>query len=227
MSVLPSKKKIFVSELIRWGSVNRRDFPWRRTTNPFHVLVAEVMLQRTNARQVEPAYHRFIDQYPSPKDLAEARLEDVAKDLQPLGLAYRASRLKQMANIIVAKLGGEVPSREEELLQLPGVGKYVASAVRCFAFEKDVPIVDANVLRVMKRVFSIKTPKESHKKPEMWNLMAAMIPKKKAREFNLSILDFAGLICTSRNPVHETCPLRDICDFYARINMHKRSRKSP
>lgn len=205
---------MFVTRLIAWGEKNRRDFPWRRSKNAFHILIAELMLQRTVARQVEPVYTRFIAQYSSPQDLAKARLEDIAKDLQSLGLAYRASRLKQIADMIVTKFGGRTPATEDELLQMPGVGRYVANAVLCFAFGKDVPLVDANILRVMKRVFSITTSKESHKKREIWDLVATMIPKQKAREFNLSILDFASLICTAKNPLHEACPLRDICDFY-------------
>jgi len=172
------------------------------------------MLQRTIARQVEPVYIKFITRYPSPRDLVKARLEDIAKDLQSLGLAYRALRVKKIAEMIVTKFGGKVPESEDELFQLPGVGRYVANAVQCFSFGKDVPLVDANILRVMKRVFSITTSKESHKKPEIWNLMATMIPKGESREFNLSILDFASIICTAKNPNHEACPVRNICDFY-------------
>jgi len=214
MATHQERKRIFATRLIAWGKKNRRDFPWRRSKNAFHILIAELMLQRTVAKQVKPVYTRFIAQYPSPQDLATARLEDIAKDLQSLGLAYRASRLKQIADIIVMKFEGKIPATEHELLQLPGVGRYVANAVLCFAFDKDVPLVDANILRVMKRVFSITTPKESHKKPEIWDLMATMILRQKAREFNLSILDFASLICTVKNPLHETCPLRDVCHFY-------------
>jgi len=212
---IPDKKKtVFVARLIAWGEKNRRDFPWRRSNNAFHILVAELMLQRTIARQVEPVYMKFVTQYPSSQDLAKARLEDIAEDLQSLGLAYRALRLKQIADMIVTKFDGKVPQTEDGLLQLPGVGRYVANAVQCFAFGKEVPLVDTNILRVMKRFFSITTSKESHKKREIWDLMATLIPKQRAREFNLSILDFASLICTAKNPSHEVCPLRDICDFY-------------
>jgi len=172
------------------------------------------MLQRTVARQVEPIYMKFIAQYPSPQDVVTASLEEVAKDLKPLGLAYRALRLKKIAKMVTTNFGGRVPASEDELLKLPGVGRYVANAVLCFAFGEDVPLVDANVLRVIKRVFSITTSKEAHKKPEMWNLMATMIPKYQAREFNLSLLDFASLVCTAKNPLHEACPLKNMCDFY-------------
>lgn len=214
IAIPEEKRRVFVKRLMAWGRKNRRNFPWRRSDNPFHILVAELMLQRTIARQVEPVYTRFITRYPTPQNLAKARLKDIAKDLQSLGLAYRAQRLKQTAGIIVSKFKGKIPATLDELLQLPGVGRYVANALLCFGFGKDVPVVDANVLRVMKRVFSITTSKETHKKPEIWDLMANVIPKQKARQFNLSIIDFASLVCTAKNPLHEACPLRDICDFY-------------
>jgi len=218
MLISPKKRRFFVSKVLGWGHNNIRDFPWRRTTNAFHVLIAELMLQRTNADQVEPVYKKFIAQYSSPQDVAKTPLGDIAKSLQSLGLAYRAHRLKRISDMIVEKFGSMVPRNEDALLQLPGVGKYIANAVRCFAFNMDAPLVDTNILRVMKRVFSITTSEESHKDLEIWSLVTSIIPKQKAREFNLSILDFASLVCTARNPIHGACPLKGICDFYARTN---------
>ena len=157
MKASREKTNDYVSVLLNWRKKNERKFAWRREDNPFHILIAEIMLQRTGARQVEPVYAEFVAKYPSVSDLANAPLEDIVKCLRPLGLKYRAIRLKQLAKTLEKEFGGNVPKNERVLLGLPGVGKYVANAVQCFAFKKDVPIVDANVLRILKRVFSVNS----------------------------------------------------------------------
>jgi A/G-specific adenine glycosylase len=214
MVAVEEKKVTFATRLLRWGKENRRDFSWRREIDAFHILVAEIMLQRTGAQQVEPVYRRFIAKYPSVHSLASAPLEEVLDDIRSLGLAYRGARLKQIADAIKTEFGGKVPDGENELLSLPGIGKYVANAVQCFAFKKDVPLVDSNVLRVLGRVFSVKSIPDSHRRLEIWNFMSDMIPKGGAKEFNLSLLDFAGILCTPKTPHHEVCPMRGICDFH-------------
>jgi A/G-specific adenine glycosylase len=214
MVAVETKKATFARRLLKWGKRNRRDFSWRREMDAFHILVAEIMLQRTGAQQVEPVYRRFIAKYPLLHDLASAPLENVLDDLRSLGLAYRGARLKQVADIIETQFGGKIPDGENELLSLPGIGKYVANAVQCFAFKKDLPLVDSNVLRVLDRVFSIKSVPDSHKKLQMWHFMSNMIPEGRAKEFNLSLLDFAGVLCAPKTPHHEICPMRGICDFY-------------
>jgi len=215
------KTNDYVNVLLNWRKKNERKFAWRRENNPFHILIAEIMLQRTGARQVEPVYAEFVAKYPSVSDLANAPLEDIVKCLRPLGLKYRAIRLKQLAKTLEKEFGGNVPKKERELLGLPGVGKYVANAVQCFAFKRDVPIVDANVLRILKRVFSVNSVEDSHKDLEIWDFAAELIPKGKARDLNISTLDFASLVCTARRPRHHICPLKNICDFYQKKGSHR------
>ena len=218
---MPRKKiKDYADLLLKWGKKNERRFAWRQENDPFHILVAEIMLQRTGARQVEPVYAEFVARYPSVHDLANAPFEDVLRYLRPLGLTYRAARLKQLAETLEKKFGGKVPRSECELLCLPGVGKYVANAVQCFAFRKEVPIVDANVLRVLNRVFSLDSMQDSHKDQEIWGFAARLIPEGKARDLNFSTLDFASLVCTTRNPRHCICLLKNICDFYQKKGAH-------
>jgi A/G-specific adenine glycosylase len=214
MVTVEKKKASFAMRLLKWGKRNRRDFSWRKETDAFHILVAEIMLQRTGAQQVEPVYRRFIAKYPLVHNLVRAPLKDILHDLRSLGLRYRAVRLKQVANILETQFRGKVPDSENELLGLPGIGKYAANAVQCFAFKKDLPLVDSNVLRVLDRVFSIKSIPDSHKKLQMWDFMSSMIPEGRAKEFNLSLLDFAGVLCIPRRPNHEICPMKDICDFH-------------
>lgn len=219
MRVPAEKTKCYVDRLLKWGKKNERRFAWRQENDPFHILIAEIMLQRTSARQVEPVYAEFVTRYPSVRDLRKAPFDDVLSCLRPLGLAYRAVRLKQLAETLEKEFDGIVPKGERELLSLPGVGKYVANAVRCFAFKKDVPIVDTNVLRVLNRVFSVYSI-HSHKDPKIWGFAAGLIPADKARDLNISTLDFASFVCTARRPRHSICPFKDICDFHQKKSKH-------
>jgi A/G-specific adenine glycosylase len=219
MRVSAEKTKCYVDRLLKWGKKNERRFAWRKETDPFHILIAEIMLQRTGARQVEPVYAEFVARYPSIRDLLKAPYDDVLSCLRPLGLAYRAVRLKQLAETLEKEFDGMVPKSEPELLSLPGVGKYVANAVRCFAFKEDVPIVDTNVLRVLNRVFSVDSI-DSHKDPKIWGFAARLIPAGKARDLNISTLDFASFVCTARRPHHDICPFKDICDFHQKKRKH-------
>lgn len=208
------KIRMFVDDLLEWGSKNRRRFAWRESEDPYSVLVAELLLQRTMARQVEPVYYEFMKKFPDARALADASLESIAGTIQPLGLAYRAPRLKAIAKVLVERHGGLIPESESELLELPGIGKYIANAILCFAFGRDVPVVDTNVARIAQRVFGLNFGREPHKKREFREFMKRMIPRGRARDFNLSLLDHANLICTPKHPKCLVCPLNRICRFY-------------
>lgn len=207
------KRSELAKRLVIWFQENARDYPWRHTNDPYKILVAELMLQRTAARQVEPIYRRFIDKFPSPFVLASATLKELTDELKPLGLAYRASRFLNIGKMLTEKFNGAVPCEENQLLKLPGVGKYVARAILCFAFGQDVALVDSNIIRVIKRVFSLDLGKYEYKKRQFWKFMDEMVPKGEAKEFNFSLIDLGDLICTPRNPHHDICPLREICDL--------------
>ncbi len=127
-----------------WGIEHLRSFPWRMTNNPFHMLLAELMLRRTQARQVVPVYTRFATQYPDAQALLKAPSEEVASLLFPLGLAWRVPAFQQVARVLVDRYNGMVPQDYDALLTLPGVGDYVASAICCFAFGQALPIIDTN-----------------------------------------------------------------------------------
>jgi A/G-specific adenine glycosylase len=208
------KKELFAKRIIIWGKTNRRSFLWRQSKNPFHILIAELLLQRTAAKQVEPVYTKIIMRYSSPAELANARLEDILTILKPLGLAYRASRLIEISRFLQEEFQGIVPSDKKELMKLRGVGNYSANAVLSFAFGKDVAVVDANVLRVIKRVFSIEVSAESHKDLAIWSFVNGLIPKGQASDFNFSLIDFSSLVCSSKNPKHKICPIKGLCNYY-------------
>jgi A/G-specific adenine glycosylase len=207
------RRERLVRNLLAWYKENGRVFPWRRTKEPYRILVAEIMLQKTGAQQAERVYQKFIDKYPSVRQLAKASVKELVNDIGSLGLAYRASRLKTISTLILKKYHGEIPRNAEGLRQLPGVGRYIANAVLCFAFGKDVPLVDANIVRVMTRLFSIKPIREEHKDERLWELVEDLIPTGLCKEFSWALLDLAALNCTPQKPVCPTCPLVDICDY--------------
>lgn len=155
--------RAFHADLAKWGDEHRRVFPWRAASSPFHLLVAELMLRRTHARQVIGVYLTFIARYPDARKLAAAATEEVATTLYPLGLAWRVPAFQQMAQSLITKHDGEVPTTYEALTALPGVGDYVASALCCFAFGQAVSLVDTNTVRVVGRLFGLPTHAESRR----------------------------------------------------------------
>lgn len=208
------KRKFFTKKLLDWHRHNSREFPWRETNDPYHILVAEIMLQKTDADKVERIFETFISKYPTPDVLAKADVDQVGDDIKLLGLHYRASRLSKIASDIVEKHGGCVPQEKEELIAFIGVGEYIANAVLCFGFGRDVPLLDTNVVRVMDRVFSVKTSKSRARTDRiLWETVGTLIPVGLGRDINLGILDFSATMCRSRNPLHDACPMKGICDF--------------
>jgi A/G-specific adenine glycosylase len=213
--LVPERQKVFlVHQLLKWHKEGRRLFPWREQRDPFKVLVAELMLQRTRAEQVVTVYRTFIDRYPTVEAAASAKIEDVEEILRPLGLHHRIPRLLALFKELNEKYGGSVPSELKELMKLPGVGRYVASAVLCFGFGKSVPIVDANVVRLFTRYFEVRSSKKRpHTDPAIWNLASEVVEMGNAVEINEAILDFASTICTPRPKCRE-CPLRIACAHF-------------
>jgi A/G-specific adenine glycosylase len=180
--------------------------------------VAELLLQRTIAKQVVPVFVQFLREFPTANILASAPLDKIRMVISPLGLVYRAGRLKSTAIMLVEKYRATVPESEGQLIDLPGVGKYAANAVLCFAFGREVPIVDHTIARVVRRVFSFDVGREPHKNKSLWDFMSSIIPSQRAREFNFAILDHADAVCLPRNPRCEVCPIREVCDYYSRLH---------
>ncbi len=213
ISYSDEKAKYFRRRLFVWGPRNCRDFPWRETNNPFHVLLAEMMLRRTNASQVTPVYMEMIRSYPDPKSLAMAPIQKIYKTLRPLGLEWRAKNIRQMAEVLTKCFKGIVPSAYQDLIKLPGVGDYVASAVCCFAFRKQLSIIDTNTVRVAGRYFGFLTHAESRRRSLVREIIVAITSRRNTREFNYYFLDFAALVCKPNNPDCLICPLRNRCVF--------------
>ncbi|MBA5865881.1 MAG: A/G-specific adenine glycosylase [Nitrospira sp. CR1.3] len=214
-SPLPDRslKRRFQQRLLKWYAAHGRDLPWRNTSNPYHILVSEVMLQQTQVDRVIPKYHEFLDRYPSFEDLAEAPVKEVKNTWYPLGYNIRPLRLHSIACETVARYDGKLPRGAEDLLSFKGIGRYTAGAIRSFAFNEDAPILDTNVMRVLHRIFIAKGDPKTQK-ARLWELSEALIPPGKGYDFNQALMDFGAMSCTARNPSCRPCPMKSICKTY-------------
>jgi A/G-specific adenine glycosylase len=207
--------RAFQTRLLRWFRRNGRDLPWRRTRDPYKILVSEVMLQQTQVERVRNYYRRFLREYPTVRDLAAAEPARVRESWEGLGYYARAKNLHATAQTVARQYGGRFPRRLEEVMDLPGVGRYTAGAVVSFAYGEPAPILDTNVRRVLSRVFVRRRPASAAKLDRrLWVLAEAVIPPDRVWEFNQSLMDFGATVCTARNPKCPTCLLRSICAFY-------------
>lgn len=202
-------KRAFVRKVLGWGRRNRREFPWRHERDPFRVLVAEVLLQRSRGSTVARVYEELFQKWPTPEGLATADVAEIEEVIRPLGLIRRAVVLKHLAQEIVHR--GGVPSSVEAMLRLSGVGRYAASATAVSAFGKREPTVDGTSARVYRRVFGLIGPKDSHVDEELWALAQEVTPTKAVREWNWAVLDLAALVCLPKVPRCPECPLRRDC----------------
>lgn len=216
-----NKRSTFVERILNWHRNNRRNFPWRETSDPFAKLIAEILLQKTPAERVLPVFIKLNSKFPTPHELSKAGLSEVEDLVGALGLKKRAIYLLKSAKTIVDKFNGKVPDNLNDLLKLPGVGLYTASAVLCFAFNRDLPIVDSNIARILTRVFALNI---SSKRPQLdkslWEFAAKLIPKGMGPRFNEALIDFAALICKSK-PRCFKCPLLDICEYALKTKKQK------
>lgn len=203
----------FVEKLLEWWKENKREFPWRKTKDPYQILVAEVLLHRTKADQVLPIYSKFIEKFPTVKELAHATLEDVKKVLHPLGLHWRTRELHQMAIVIMQKYNGKIPHEREKLESLPGVSRYIASAVRCFAFNYPEIMLDTNIVRILGRIFEVKVTDSSRRSKHFIELYKSVANNNNTRELNLALIDLGALICKPKNPMCKICPIMQICAY--------------
>jgi A/G-specific adenine glycosylase len=204
----------FRSFLISWGREHFQPYPWRFTKNAFHVLVAEVMLHRTQARQVIPVYQRFIERYPDASSVASAPLSVLYKELYPLGLRWRVQLMKSMAAELCTEFNGHIPFSRSELTSLSGVSDYIANAVRCFAFDIPDVIVDTNTVRVVGRLLGWPTKESSRRNPTFRHAMEMLLDQDRPREYNFALLDLSHKVCHKVAPPECTlCPASRWCTF--------------
>jgi len=212
---IDSKKvEAFQSRIIKWHSQNGRNFPWRETSSPFHVLIAEILLKLTGARKVIRVYPIVVERFGTPKTMAEANTQELIKLFKPLGLTKRAYLLKEISSTLICRFKEAVPSTYEELINIRGIGNYTANAILCLAFHKRTPLVDGSTSRIFSRCFQYFSDKPAYADKRLWELAEKLLPKYGYREYNLGLLDLGAAVCKYPNPYCSECPITNICDNF-------------
>ncbi len=211
--LLPAKRTGIQRALLTWYRRSRRDLPWRRTSDPYHILIAEFMLQQTQVDTVIPYYHRFLDRFPDLETLSESSQSGVLKVWEGLGYYTRARNLHRAAKAIVERFGGVIPRTYADLVSLPGFGPYTTAAVLSIAFNRPHAVVDGNVIRVLCRVFGIvlDVARTSTKK-QLSDLAKRLLPKTVAGDFNQAIMELGAVVCRPRSPDCGSCPISRSCE---------------
>jgi A/G-specific adenine glycosylase len=217
---MPELTATFSRRLLKWYDGHRRDLPWRigrdepieRRPDPYHVLVSEAMLQQTQVATVVPYFERFVAEFPTLAALAESDEQAVLRLWQGLGYYSRARNLRLAARRVMADFGGHLPQAVDELRSLPGVGRYTAGAIASIAFGRKAPIVDGNVVRVICRLDKITAdPREKSVLDLLWKRAEEILPTRRIGDFNSALMELGAIICTSRGPACERCPVRLHC----------------
>ncbi len=206
------RRQLFRRKLLAWYARNGRDLPWRRTRDPYRVLVSEVMLQQTQVDRVLPKYHEWLAKFPSLAALAVTTEEKALEAWYPLGYNIRPRRLHAIARESVERYGGALPADRDTLRAFKGIGPYTAGAVMSFAFDAREPILDTNVARLLFRVFVAKGDPKSHAlRKRLWQLSEVLLPRRRVFDFNQALMDFGALVCVARKPRCLACPFARTC----------------
>ena len=202
----------FRRQLLTWYRTHGRDLPWRRTDDPYHILVSEIMLQQTQVDRVLPKYHEWLAKYPSFEALAAAPADEVSRTWYPLGYNIRPQRLQSIARDAVDRFGGELPSDEATLRSFKGIGAYTAGAIRSFAFRERAAILDTNVARVLLRIFIGRGDAKAHRtRRQLWQLAETLVPHRHVFDFNQALMDLGATVCIARKPRCLLCPMKSMC----------------
>ena len=208
-------KEKFQTKLLHWFKKNKRDLPWRKTNDPYAIWISEIMLQQTQVATVIPYYEKFLKTFPTVRHLTKANLSRVLKVWEGLGYYSRARNLHRASQIILSHFNGKIPDNLKDFLSLPGVGRSTAGAILSIAYNKEAPILDGNVKRVLSRLFAISGDMKENKTEQfLWLLSESLVPKGKAGFFNQGLMDLGAMICTPREPLCTRCPLRNFCKGY-------------
>jgi len=203
---------VFPTLLLRWYKKHARTLPWRGHPDAYAVWVSEIMLQQTRVDAVIPYFERWMNRFPTVRDLADASEQEVLNLWEGLGYYSRARNLHKAARLIVDEHAGQLPRSVDSLRKLPGIGRYTAAAIASMAFSLDEPTLDGNIRRVYARLFNVEIPADSTEGEKLlWNLAAENLPKGKAGDYNQALMDLGAMICLPRNPRCEICPLKNDC----------------
>jgi len=208
----PKELAYFRHSLKDWGRNHFRAFPWRSTNDPYMILMAELMLHRTKASQVVRVYERVLARYPDIKSLAHAENMELHRLLFPLGLHWRTNLIPDMAREILHRFGGNIPQHKTDLLSLAGISEYIASSVRCFAWNITEPLLDTNTVRVVARLLNLKARDSSRRNSQFKDIVSQLVDPIEPRVYNYALLDLADEVCTKRSvPKCRVCPVSEFC----------------
>ena len=214
MTVRPPRRALsFKRRLLKWYRKVGRDLPWRRSSDPYEILVSEFMLQQTQVSRVQDYYPRFLGRYPTIEALSRATPSQVRESWDGLGYYRRAENLHRLSRIVMQEHDGVLPSQPDALKRLPGVGTYTAGAISTFAYRRRTPAVDTNAERVMRRVFLPRLDAGAAAARRIRHLVQSLLPVNgdAAWEFNQGLMDLGATICTARTPRCHACPIRPAC----------------
>lgn len=205
--------------LLAWYATAQRDLPWRATSDPYAILVSEIMLQQTQVERVLPKYHQFLATFPTLADLANASTAEVISVWVPLGYNRRAVSLQTIARQVIAEYDGKLPETIEELLKLKGIGRYTAGAIACFAYRQQVATVDTNIYRVLHRVFlGLEYPAAKLSNVAMFSFAEQVLPVGEAYNWHQALMDLGATVCSGANPQCANCPLQESCMAYQEMS---------
>jgi A/G-specific adenine glycosylase len=224
----PAQKQSLRRRLLGWYSKHARDLPWRRSRDPYHVWVSEIMLQQTQVATVREYFVRFVEAFPDIHQLAAAEERQVLRLWEGLGYYRRARQLHAAARQIVNLHGGQFPRAVNVLRELPGIGRYTAGAIASIAFDQRAPILEANTIRLLSRLIGYRgDPRSPAGQRVLWQLAETILPPKDMAQFNQALMDVGSPICTPSEPRCGTCPLFDMCATRATGLQHEIPRPKP
>ncbi|MBI4412676.1 MAG: A/G-specific adenine glycosylase [Deltaproteobacteria bacterium] len=199
-------------QLLEWYDANKRDLPWRETSDPYRVWLSEIMLQQTTVETVIPYYHKFLSRFPTLKSVAEASIDDLLLLWQGLGYYNRIRQFHRAAQRVANEWGGIIPTTKEELIRLPGLGPYTAGAVASIAFGQPVSAVDGNIIRVLSRLFHFTEDAfTTQAKKYFGEKASSLVDPVRPGDFNQALMDLGSSVCTPTRPACLLCPLNNFC----------------
>lgn len=220
-------------QLLGWFAAAARTLPFRGTRDPYAIWLSEIMLQQTQVATVIAYYQRFLKKLPTIESLAAAKLDTVLKLWQGLGYYTRAKSLHKAAQFIMQQYGGQFPAQFEQILDLPGIGRYTAGAIASIAFGQRKAVVDGNVIRVLCRLYAIgENPADTKTRDKLWEIAEGLLPKTNCGDWNQALMELGSEICTPTNPQCDACPVRQCCQAFkqnlqAILPIRKKAQKTP
>lgn len=201
--------------MLRWFAKNARELPWRKSRDPYRVWVSEIMLQQTQVETVKPYFNRFIERFPTVAELADAEPSEVLRLWEGLGYYRRARQMHKAAQVVRDEHGGCFPTAFDDVLDLPGVGRYTAGAILSISLDQRQPILEGNTIRVYSRLLGYREdPRKASGQKLLWEFAESILPTKDVGLLNQAMMELGAKVCTPRNPSCEQCPVMSLCPTY-------------